>query len=81
VVLPYSHLRGAAAQRESCILLHSLAIVTILGPPDIIREMAQLVSRQRLAAVRHSPENLAIAVQLEDDLDFTNSKDSSGVSL
>jgi hypothetical protein len=70
VVLPYSYLRGAAFQHENCVLSHGFVVVKIAGPPDAIQEIAQLLSRQRLAVVRHGVEHLNVDVQIEDDIVF-----------
>jgi len=70
VVLPYSYLQGAVCQDQSCVLSHSLAVVTVAAPPDTIRELTQLLSRQRLAAIRHGAEHVNVSVQLENDIHF-----------
>jgi hypothetical protein len=74
VVLPYSYLRGAASRDQTCVLFHSVAVVTVVGPPDITREMVQLLSRQRLAAVRDGIEDVTVSLQLEDRSHFESSR-------
>jgi hypothetical protein len=69
VVLPYSYLRGAIAQYQRCILLHSLAVVTISGHQEAIREITQLLSRHRLALIRHGIENLTVDIKTQEDMD------------
>ena len=65
LVLPYSHLKGAALEDGKCLLMHSIALVTIDGPPDIVQELF-LLSKQRLATVRHGLQRLSVATELQD---------------
>ena len=51
--------------------MHSLAVVTIGGPSETMRELTHLLSRQRLAAVRHGPDEITVVVRLEDGIDFS----------
>jgi hypothetical protein len=74
LVLPYSHLRGSIAELGKCVLMHSLAVVTVIGPYDIIEEITRLVSRQRLAAIRYGVASLSITIELEDSSEESTSR-------
>ena len=62
-VLPYSHLSGAIAEAEKFVLMHSLAIVTVVGPADVLGEACRLLAQQRLATIRHGVGNLSVEIQ------------------
>jgi hypothetical protein len=64
LILPYSHLRGATAEDGMCVLMHSLGVVTITGPREVIEETIRLLSRQRSATVRHGLEKVSVEIGL-----------------
>ena len=65
LVLPYAHLIGVVSECQKCVLAHSLATVMISGPIDLIEELAQLLSRQRLAVVRHDYKRVTVTADLK----------------
>jgi hypothetical protein len=64
VVLPYSYLQGAVLEGSKVLLLHSMGTAEITGPEALLTEILELLSQQRLSAIRNGLDSLAVRISI-----------------